>query len=253
MMLKTFIATEEEIPENLKDFYTKSEDQEGFVLEVDLDSQKEIKRKIKEFRDTNIGLQKEMADFREKMAPFENLDPEEVKQALEARAKVQKEELLPRGEIEKHIAARLKDSKEAYEKEIADARRSADSFRNELNSMMIEKTVTEALNRVGQLQKGALSDVLRRARLEMEVKDGNILERDSGLTLDPLQWAGGLMKDCPYFFVPNTGMNAKGSGEATNEINPWKDGSVNLTEQGRLFREDRAKAERLAAEAGKSI
>lgn len=249
-MLKAVVNNQEEIPEVLREFYKPLDEGEGFALEIDLDSQKEIKKKVKEFRDNNIKLQNQIKALEDKLSPYADLDMEEVRVALEERAKVKQEELLPRQEVEKHIATRLQTEKEKYEKELADAQSQAVSYQSELNNMLIEKTITEALNKVGQLQKGALSDVLRRARLSMEIKDGQLIELESGLTLNPTEWASALMRDCPYFFVANTGMNAKGSGLEPPEPNPWKPESVNLTAQGRMFRDDPVKARRLAAEAG---
>lgn len=55
----------------------------------------------------------------------------------------------------------------------------------------------------------------------------------------------------------NSGGGANGSGNGGggggDKPNPWKAGSINLTEQGRLLKADRAAAIRLAAEAGVKI
>ena len=45
-----------------------------------------------------------------------------------------------------------------------------------------------------------------------------------------------------------SGTNPPGAG--TGEVNPWKKESWNLTQQGRLLKEDPAKATRMKAEAG---
>ena len=252
-MLKAFVQDIEEVDENLRGFYTKAEDDSGYSLEVDLDSQKEMRKKVKEFRDTNIQMTKQLQELKDKMQPFMDLDPEEVQAALQAQQKVQEAELLPRQDVEKHIASRLESEKAKYEQALAEAQEVASTSQNRLNQLLIERDITEAINKVGQLQKGALGDVLRRARIDIEVKDGQLLEKDTGLNLDTKEWAMKLMKDSPFFFVPNSGISTKGSGSVEVEINPWKSETKNLTEQGKIYKEDPGKAKRLAAEAGVSI
>jgi hypothetical protein len=252
-MLQAHVDDIETIDENLRPLYKQETEGAGWTLEVDLDSQKEMKEKVKEFRKHNIELQKKLSEFEEKFKPYAELDLEQVHEAMAAQKKVADAELLPRAEVEKHIASRLEDERSKFAQELADAQELAHSSQHRLNELVIERDVTEAINKVGQLQKGALGDVLRRARIDIEVKDGKLTERDTGLTLDTKEWAIKLMKDSPFFFVPNTGINARGSSTAEIEKNPWKSETKNLTEQGRLFKEDPVKARRLAAEAGMSI
>ena len=56
----------------------------------------------------------------------------------------------------------------------------------------------------------------------------------------------------PYLFGESgkvgSGTNPPGAG--TGEVNPWKKDSWNLTKQGKILREDPAKATRMKAEAG---
>jgi len=49
--------------------------------------------------------------------------------------------------------------------------------------------------------------------------------------------------------LPNMGKGGKGVSGA----NPWSADSWNMTEQGRILRENRTKAEQLAAQAGTKI
>ena len=57
-MLQAFIKDEADIPEALKEFYVQDEEKDGWSLEVDLDSQKEIKGKIREFRNITSNCRK---------------------------------------------------------------------------------------------------------------------------------------------------------------------------------------------------
>ena len=252
-MLKSSYENLEQIPETLKEHYELNEGSGQYVLAVDSDSQKEIKKKVKEFRDHNIELQKKISEVEEKFRPFEALNLDEVQEALKARQQVQEAELLHRTDVEKHIQQKIEAERNKYEKEVSEAKESASQAKVQLETMQIEKWVTTALNRVGQLQKGALEDVLRRARLEIEVKEGELVERSTGLKIDPAEWAAALMKDCSFFFVPNSGIGSRGSNNKDIQKNPWSKDNVNLTEQGRIFKENPELAKQMAASAGASL
>tara|TARA_B100001093_G_scaffold308603_1_gene294477 strand:- start:37 stop:792 length:756 start_codon:yes stop_codon:yes gene_type:complete len=251
-MLKKFVETLEGIPEELHGYYSKGEDG-GFFLETDDDSLKQVKTKISEFRSNNIQLSKEKEDLQRKLSEFDEYDVEEIKEALKARQQVKEDELVPRSEIDKHLKKRIDQERKTYESQLSELSNTSSKLADELATMKIEKMVTESINRIGQLQKGALSDVLRRARMEIEVKDNELVERDSGLNLDPVSWAQNLHKNCPYFFAANVGIGARGSSDINSEPNPWQEGKENLTEQGRIWKESPDKARRLAAAAGKNL
>lgn len=251
-MLKKFVDELTDVPEALHEYYTASETG-GYVLDTDDESVKAMKSKISEFRSNNIELAKQKEQLEKQLSAFKDIDPTEIEEALKTRQAVKESELLPRAEIDKHLQKRLEQERKQYEKELSELTTARTALTEELSTMKIEKAVTESINRVGQLQKGALGDVLRRARMEIEVKENDLIERDSGLSVDPTRWAQELYKNCPYFFVPNSGIGAKGSGESSAEPNPWKSDSRNLTEQGRIYKESPEKAKRLAAAAGVNI
>ena len=251
-MLKKFVDDLEGIPEALQSYYTKGEEG-GYFLETDDDSLKQVKTKISEFRSNNIQLAKEKEDLQRKLSEFDSFDVEEIKEALKARQQVKEDELVPRTEIDKHLKKRLDQERKTFEAQLNELSTARAQLSDELATMKIEKMVTESINRIGQLQKGALADVLRRARMEIEVKDNQLVEKDSGLNLDPVSWAQDLHKNCPYFFAANTGVGARGSSDINSEPNPWQEGKENLTEQGRIWKENPDKARRLAAAAGKNI
>jgi hypothetical protein len=227
-----------------------NEDSGLYILSVDSDSQKEIKKKVKEFRDHNILLQKKISEIEERFRPFESLNVDEVQEALKARQQVKESELLHRADVEKHIQQKIETERSRYEKEITEARETASMAKLQLDNMQIEKWITNALNRVGQLQKGALEDVLRRASLEIEVKEGEPVERSTGLRIDPMEWANSLMKECSYFFVPNSGIGSRGSNNKDIQKNPWLKDQLNLSEQGRIYKENPELAKQMAASAG---
>lgn len=251
-MLKNYVESLEGVAEQYHELYSPIETG-GFVLETDDDSIKSLKSKVGEFRSNNITLARQRDELESKLKAYDGIDPNEIQEAMQARKKVEDAEFMPKTEVDKFLNQRIEAERTNYEQQLQDLTKARESLSSQLADMYIEKEITEALNKVGQLQKGALSDVLRRARLEIEVKDNQLVERESGISIDSMRWSQDLFKSCPYFFVPNTGVGARGSSEITGEVNPWKEGSVNLTEQGKLFRESPEKARQMAAEAGVTL
>jgi hypothetical protein len=252
MSLKTYINTLEDIPEALQEFYKPKG--EGFSLDLEGEQDRTaLKDKLKEFRDNNVNLQTELESIKSKFADLEELDPNDLREAVKAHRAVKEKEMVPAVEMDRLISQKIQETKKKYSKELDETRELATRLQIEMSRMMIEKNVTEAINKVGQLQKGALPDVLRRAQQEIEVKEDRLIDRSTGLSLDPLEWAQGLYKSSSYFFNPTAGVGSRGSGGEGTKNNPFHKDHINLTEQARMYRENPSEAKRLAREAGVSL
>jgi hypothetical protein len=252
MALKTYINTLEEVSESLQEFYKPKGD--GFSLDLEGEQERSaLKEKLKEFRDNNVHLQNELEAVKTRFADLEDLDPNDLKEAIQAHRAVKEKEMVPAIEMDRLVSQKVLETKKKYEKEIEEAKQLANRLQMEMSRMTIEKTVTEAINQVGQLQKGALPDVLRRAQQEIEVKEERLIDRSTGLSIDPVEWAQGLYKSSAYFFSPNSGIGSKGSGGEPIRNNPFSKEHLNLSEQAKLYRENPNEARRLAREAGATL
>jgi hypothetical protein len=249
MALKTYINSLEEVDENLHSLYKPKGD--GFALDVEGEQDRQaLREKVKEFRDNNTRLQEQLEQMQGRFSLVEDLDPTDLKAAIEAHKAVKEKEMIPATEMDKLMAQRLQAERKKYESELEESKNTALRLQGEMNRMHIEKTITEGLNKVGQLQKGALSDVLRRAQNEIDVKEERLIDRSTGLSLDPVDWANELLKNSPYFFSPNTGVNSRGSSSESAKINPFAKETLNLTQQAKLYQENPTEAKRLAAAVG---
>ncbi|MAH80880.1 MAG: hypothetical protein CMP39_04295 [Rickettsiales bacterium] len=251
MALKTYINSLEEVDENLQNLYKPKG--EGFALDVEGEQDRQaLREKIKEFRDNNTRLQEQLEQVQGRYSDIEDLDPSDLKAAIEAHKQVKEKEMIPAVEMDKLMNQRLQAERKKYESELQETKSVAQKLQSEMSRMTIEKTISESLNKVGQLQKGALSDVLRRAQNEIEVKDERLIDKSTGLSIDPNDWANDLLKNSPFFFTPNTGANSRGSSE-TVKVNPFAKETLNLTHQAKLYQENPAEAKRLAAAVGISL
>ena len=249
MALKTYINSLEEVDESLQSLYKPKG--EGFTLDLEGEQDRQaLREKVKEFRDNNTRLQEQLEAMQGRFSLVEDLDPNDLKAAIEAHKQVKEKEMIPATEMDKLLNQKLSETRKKYEAELEETRTQALRLQAEMSRMTIEKTITEGLNKVGQLQKGALSDVLRRAQNEIEVKDDRLVDRSTGLSLDPVEWAHELLKNSPYFFSPNTGINSRGSGGEAPKVNPFAKETLNLSAQAKLYQENPAEAKRLAREVG---
>jgi len=214
MALKVFIKSLNDVDETLRGYYTASEG--GFVLDTD---DGEYKNKINEFRTNNIEL-------KQKLEGFAGIDADRYKQlqteADELRTKLAEAQKNGGNEdVEKlrtEYEDRLKQALDAKE----NAEKQTGTYKGKLNDLLINDTIAKAVSNVGKVQKGALTDILHRARSIWEVnengvpvamKDGAaIYGSDGKLPLTAEEYAQSLYEEAPYLFEGNSGGGAGGSG-----------------------------------------
>ena len=228
MKLKPIISSLEDVPEQYRDLYEEQGDQ--FVLSVDDGT---YKKKLSEFRTNNIDLRKKLESLTEKLSAFKDLDPEKIPEALEALAKVQEIEeknLLDAGKVDEVVAQRTERMRSDFEGKIQKLQENnkslhdqRDTYKKRLSDELINGTISRTVGEVGSLRKGALTDVLSRARSDWVVDDeGNLLPMRDGKVvygadgkepLSPKEWGESLFQSAPYLFEPSSGGGAAGSGK----------------------------------------
>lgn len=115
--------------------------------------------------------------------------------------------------------------------------------------------VREALAKSQGFQPSAFEDAILLAERVFEVgEDGTVTTKDgAGITpgLAPDVWLTEMQKTRPHWWGASQGGGALGnrSGGAGG-VNPWTAENWNMTEQGKILRENRQRAEQLARAAG---
>ena len=231
MPLKLFYKTKDEIPEELRQFYVEAED--GFVLDAD-DS--ELKGKVNEFRSNNRELYKENEKLKQQMEKFKDVDPEKYQEALKAQEKLEEmneKNLLDEGKFEEAIQQRTERMRQDYEgrlqamqEKVEALNGERDNFKNRLTETVVDSTIQQAVSNVASPRKGAMQDILSRARQLWTVdEEGNPVPLEGGKVkygtdgdgpMTPEEWAQLQLEQAPYLFESNEGGGGHGNEGVPN-------------------------------------
>ena len=142
----------------------------------------------------------------------------------------------------KNAAGNSEELKAQIEQLQADNKKAAEEWQAKMAQMQLDFAIEKALTAAKAKNAKAVKALLDLEKVKL---DG---EQLLGLD-DQLKE---LQKSDAYLFGESgkvgSGTNPPGAG--TGEVNPWKKDSWNLTMQGKILREDPAKATRMKAEAG---
>lgn len=268
MPLKLSYDSLDSVDEAFHSLYTEKDGKfvltgvEGMKTQADIDRVLEAKRK-------------EAADHaatKEKLALYGDLDPEQITKDLaeleEARIKLQagggKDGKLSDEDLEKLAEARVKTATAPLQRQLEKLAKERDTFAQE-NTTFKEKERTRAIGDAvrkaateSKVIGTALDDVIMLAERVFEVgASGEVLVKDNvGFTpgIAPDIWLNDMQEKRPHWWPASSGGGAGGgNGGGTFSKNPFSAEHWSMTEQGRILREDKGKAERMAAAAGTTI
>lgn len=257
MALKTIYSSQDEIPENFRELFTERNGQweltgiEGVKTQADVDRlQAALTKERNDHKETKTALEK-----------FNGLDPDEVHAqldklpALEAAASGKAQEL--DDAQKRQITAPLERQIATLTKERDDAVSERDGLKNERRADKIRAALTDAAVK-GKVIDTALEDVILYGERVFDLTDdGNIIVKDGvGFTpgIDATNWLQDMQAKRPHWWPPSQGGGAGGSGGGGNDTtNPWKKDQWNMTEQGKIYKENPERAAQLAKLAGTTI
>lgn len=257
MKIKYFYASEAEIPDNVKALY-EQKDGKWFLQCEGIPEP----AKLAEFRDTNIALQKKLADLEKS---FEGINADEARRLLAIKADLDAEKLMKKGDLDAAVASRLEPVKKDLEAKLEAERKRADEAVQKFNSHRLQSVVLEAATKLG-VKSTATTDVLLRARETLAVEGEEIVVKlagqtrygANGATMTVDEWLAEQAKtSMVHLFEENKGGGSPGgnnpgkAGPSGN--NPWKPETRNITEQNEIFKKDPALARKLAAAAGQKL
>ena len=137
--------------------------------------------------------------------------------------------------------------------------REAEDARASLERHRMSIAIRDAGKKYG-LRSGAESDLEARGAMTLKLVDGKLVAHDtaSGTPLydadaNPMtheKWIEKLTKEAPHLFEPSQGAGGTGGNSTSHHgSNPFSSKTFNLTEQGRLIKENPALAQRMKAAA----
>jgi len=271
MALKLKYETQEEIPEGFETLYEEKDGSWHLTGIEGLQTNENVER-------LQGALTKEKADHKvvkTKLRALEGVDPEtvhdELEELKELRAMKEAGELEPgdgapsEEKIEEMVNARLA-------RHVAPIERENKTLKEENGTLKEENGTLGGEIRSGKIQAAirvqaekakiaptAIDDVVALGERLFEIDDaGEILTRDAvGVTpsVTPDMWLQEIKDQKPHWWPTSTGGGANGDDRpgGGGGANPWSAKSWSLTEQGKLFKEDPKKAERMAELAGSKI
>lgn len=171
-------------------------------------------------------------------------DDEKVSKLLDAR--VQRE------------VAPIKRELEKTKKELLETTEAREAAASKLTSMQVRSAISSAALE-SKMVTSAVEDALLLAErvFEVDEKGAVIIKDGSGFIpgMTPGEWLGEIKEKRAHWWPPSQGggsLGGSGPGGLASG-NPWSQKEWSMTEQSRIFTEDPAKAERLAAAAGSKV
>ncbi len=261
MALNLIYETKEAIPAEALPHYTETDAGDGKKVWTLQGEGFAPVAKVNEFRETNRKLM-------EAQKRFEGIDPEVYKTLLPL-SELQKEgKLLKVEEAEAKFQERLKTSTAEHTTKLTAEQAKNKTLNDRIATLTINDGLLKAAQDVG-IAKGAGPDIISRGRavfrlnpdtgaLEAFDEKGNGLYNAAGEFITPADYVKKLAVEAPHLFAPNSGSGAgggdgKGGGTGSGIANPWDPKTLNITEQGLIFKKDPAKAAQLAKMHGKVI
>lgn len=263
--MKLKYQTKEEIPQGKEDLYTQQGTEWVFTGVEGMKTQADIDRMA-------VGLQKERDEHKttkEKLKAWEGLERAKVDETLAAyeELKVKTDGSIPKADLDKKLdeltEVRLKNRMLPVERKLADAEKKlaeAEKQIVEFKARETQRTIHDKVRAAGVIAKvrpEVEADVLLLAdNVFTLTDDGQLLTKenvfgvDAGLT--PESFFTVQQEKRPWWWPTSVGGGSKGSGGGGGTTNnPWTAANWNLTEQGKIVKEQGLeKAQQLAKMAG---
>lgn len=271
--LKSILENLDDLDASLHEMYTEKDGK--FILNVDGIEEHPgvaaLKSALEKQKVARVKLADENKVLKDRLSKIpDDYDPEEIIRLKATIEEMEKDPKRQQGDktAQEAVAARkmleekIKTMEKSHEKEIAarDAKlKEKDAF---IGQLLIDEGLTKALIESG-IDKAYLkaAKALLKPDVTVNEEDGEykaIVKTDTG-DLDVSKYVQDWVAsdEGKPFIPPAKGADAGNAGKpqkpGSSEKNPWLKEHWNETEQGRLFRTDRAKAEKFAKAAGRTL
>lgn len=266
MSLKYKIASLDEVDASLQSYYTEKDGE--FVLQLEgapsagdtTALQTALNKERLAHKTTKTKLE-EYADIRSTgLSPTEILEKLDRYDELEAAAgdKIDEEKL------EKMVETRIKTKLAPIQRENDQLKTKVGEYENKINEFVEKdrtRTIHDAVRKAATDAKvvpTAIDDILMVAERQFEIDEsGKVVAKDGvGVTpgVDPTVYLTEMQQKRPHWWPQSQGGGASGGGNTGGGgSNPFSADGWNMTEQGRILRENPGRAEQLAKSAGTTV
>lgn len=265
MAIKAVVEKLEEVPEQYRDLYTERNGKFEITGVEGMKTEADVTR-------LSSALEKERNDHKKTKQTWSVLGerkPEEVVAALdripelEAAAEGKVDDNKLNELVEKRIGTKtgpLQREIDKLKKDNAEKDEVITGFKAKERQRTIHDSVREAIGKSQGFQGAAVEDALLFAERMLDVtEEGKVVTKDNvGVTpgVDAVVWLSDMQQKKPHWWGTSSGGGAggnNGKGGGAGGANPFSADGWNLTEQGKIVKENRARAEQLATAAGTRI
>lgn len=263
MGLKALVDNLDDVDEKYHDLYTEKNGKfeltgiEGVKTQADVDR-------------LQSALTKERNDHKAVRERLGMLGDRKIEDVLAQLDRIPELEAAAAGKMDEEKINQIVETR--IKTKLAPIERERDTLRNQLSEKdkLIEGYTTKERTRMihdavrsaaatSKVLPEALEDALMLAERVFEVnEDGKVTTKDNvGVTpgVEPAVWFTDLQAKRPHWWGPSSGGGAGGGNRngGGGGANPWTHEGWNMTEQGRILKENRTRAEQLAKAAGTTI
>lgn len=264
MALKAILESVEELSDDIKEHYKKDDKTGMFVLDLtDFDGMprvKALKDENAQHRIKNRDLAKltegykslgELADIQAKLDKYPELEAAAAGKLDEAKLNE-----LVEGRIKTRIAP-IERERDTLKGQVIELVASVEQFKAKDAQRLVGDSVRAAAVKLKVTETAIEDAIMYGERLFTIDESGAVVAKENvGITpgIGPEVWLTDMQSKRPHWWGPTQGGGAGGGrGGAGGGVNPWSDAHWNMTEQARIYREDKSKAEQMAKNAGTSI
>lgn len=257
-MLEASYTSMQDVPEQYRYLYVEQDGQAVLMPQSNLKTVDDVAR-------LQESLRKEREDHksaRSKLGRFGDLDPDQVYSKLDRVAELEAAAggKLDEDQINKMVETRIKSKTAPLERELQQVAQQ----RAELEQTVKQYKQKETMTTIGEsvrnaamsakVRQEAIDDVLMYGQNIFTIDEyGKVVTKDGvGVTpgIEAAVWLTERKAVSPHWWPESRGAGATGSNGVAGGVNPWAKETRNLTEQGRIFRENPEKAKQMAASAG---
>lgn len=262
MKLKFVVDSLDDVDEKYHDLYTEKDGKYEFTGVDGLKTQADIDR-------LQTALTKERADhkaLKERVKIFDGRKFEDIVSDLDRIPELEAAAKNGEGKnVDELVEAKLKSKlapvereRDKLAKELQEARDNITAFEAKDRTRSIHDSIRAAIAKQTGFQAGAVEDALMYGERLFEVtEEGSVVTKDNvGVVpgISPEVWLQEMQQKKAHWWAASQGGGAAGNrGGNSYAKNPFSAEHWNLTEQGKLIRENRQKAEQMAKAAGTQI
>ena len=262
MKLKFVVDSLDDVDEKYHELYTEKDGKYEFTGVDGLKTQADIDR-------LQTALTKERADhkaLKERVKIFDGRKFEDIVADLDRIPELEAAAKNGEGKnVDELVEAKIKSKlapvereRDKLAKELQEARDNITAFEIKDKTRSIHDSIRAAIAKQTGFQAGAVEDALMYGERLFEVtEEGNVVTKDNvGVVpgISPEVWLQEMQQKKAHWWAASQGGGAAGNrGGNSYAKNPFSAEHWNLTEQGKLIRENRQKAEQMAKAAGTEI